>query len=59
MNDVFYASAPMSNELYVLDLEMPVFNINVEIGWTKWFESYIPLALLFKPYRWEAYLQAS
>ena len=30
MNDVFYASAPLSNGLYVLDLEVLVYNINAK-----------------------------
>ena len=28
LNDIFYATAQMNNGLYVLDLEMPIYNIN-------------------------------
>ena len=30
LNDIFYASAQMNNGLYVLDLEMPIYNINTK-----------------------------
>lgn len=30
LNDVFYASAPMCNGIYVLDLNMPIYNINTK-----------------------------
>ncbi|KAI5437995.1 hypothetical protein KIW84_023937 [Lathyrus oleraceus] len=30
LNDIFYATAQMNNGLYVLDLEMPIYNINTK-----------------------------
>ena len=30
LNDIFYATAQMNNGLYVLDLEMPINNINTK-----------------------------
>ena len=30
LNDIFYANAQMNNGLYVLDLEIPIFNINTK-----------------------------
>ena len=30
LNDIFYATAQMNNGLYILDLEMPIYNINTK-----------------------------